>query len=75
MHPKTLTNFDADLQDSTVFASLIRSHYGEPTALKDFKMNLTDHSQMAHNAKRICEAVNEIGITSHIEPKDIFESP
>ena len=30
MHPKTLTNFDADLHDSTVFAALIRSHYGDP---------------------------------------------
>ena len=58
-----------------MFASLIRSNYGEPTALKDFKINLTDHSKMAHNAKRICVAVSVIGITSNIKPKDIFESP
>lgn len=29
-----LSNFDADLQDSTVFACLIRSHYGETNSLK-----------------------------------------
>lgn len=28
MHPKTLSNFDADLQDGQVFAALIKSHYG-----------------------------------------------
>jgi hypothetical protein len=28
MHPMTITNFDADLHDGQVFASLIRSHYG-----------------------------------------------
>jgi hypothetical protein len=28
MHPKTLSNFDADLQDSLVLASVIKSHYG-----------------------------------------------
>jgi hypothetical protein len=27
-HPKTITNFDADLQDGLVFAALIKSHYG-----------------------------------------------
>lgn len=29
-----LSNFDADLQDSTVFACLIKSHYGETNSLK-----------------------------------------
>jgi len=28
MHPKILSNFDADLQDGQVFAALIKSHYG-----------------------------------------------
>jgi hypothetical protein len=28
MHSKTLSNFDADLQDGQVFAALIKSHYG-----------------------------------------------
>ena len=29
-----LTNFDADLQDSSVFACLLKSHYGETNSLK-----------------------------------------
>lgn len=28
MHPKIITNFDADLHDGVVLASLIKSHYG-----------------------------------------------
>ena len=73
MHPRILTNFDADLQDSTVFAALIRSHYGEPGALRDFRNVVNDQGQAAHNAKRIVEAVSEIGITTHIKQEDIFE--
>jgi len=41
-HFKSLTNFDADLQDSTVFATLIKSHYGEASALKHFRMIATN---------------------------------
>ena len=73
MHPRLLSNFDADLQDSTVFAALIRNHYGEPAALRDFRNVVNDSGQAAHNAKRIVEAVNEIGITTHIKQEDIFE--
>ena len=35
MHSKTLSNFDADLQDGQVFASIIKSHYG--TGSKNIK--------------------------------------
>ena len=73
MHPRILTNFDADLQDSTVFAALIRSHYGEPNSLRDFRNVVNDQGQAAHNAKRIVEAVSEIGITTHVKQEDIFE--
>jgi hypothetical protein len=37
MHPKVITNFDADLHDGLVFASLIKSHYGNAQALSDLK--------------------------------------
>lgn len=42
MHPKTLSNFDADLQDSLVFASLIKSHYGANSSknIKDMKASV-----------------------------------
>lgn len=33
MHPKVITNFDADLHDGLVFAALIKSHYGNAQAL------------------------------------------
>lgn len=73
MHPKTLTNFDADLQDGTVFAALIRNHYGEPQAFKDFRTVVNDSNQVAHNSRRIVQAVEEIGISTHIKPNDISE--
>lgn len=44
MHPRILTNFDADLQDCTVFAALIKSHYGDPNSLKDFRSIVHDTS-------------------------------
>lgn len=38
MHPKTLSNFDADLQDSLVLAAVIKSHYGNTSKnLKEMK--------------------------------------
>ena len=72
MHPKTVTNFDADLQDGQVFAALIRSHYGDPQALADLKasMQYEDHTLM-FNAKRIIEGVHEIGLQTHLTPNDI----
>jgi hypothetical protein len=62
MHPMTITNFDADLHDGQVFASLIRSHYGNATALADLKGGIPYEEQILHSAKRIIEAVHEIGL-------------
>lgn len=73
MHPKTLTNFDNDLHDSTVFAALIRSHYGEPEAFKDFRNIPTDKLHFENNAKKVIRAINDIGIITHISYEDIVE--
>lgn len=53
LHPKTLINFDHDLRDGTVFAALIRSHYGEPPALnvKYFRNVPTEEKHREQNAK------------------------
>lgn len=37
MHPKTITNFDADLHDGLVIAALIKSHYGNSKSVKEMK--------------------------------------
>jgi len=70
---RQLTNFDADLQDSTVFACLIRSHYGETNSLKQFRPTANNHEQLMNNAKMIIKAVEEIGIQTHIMPADIAD--
>lgn len=70
---RTLTNFGRDLADSSVFACLIKSHYGETQALKQFRMVATSHEQLLTNAKMIIKAVEEIGIQTHIQPNDIVE--
>jgi len=73
LHPKTLSNFETDLCDSTVFAALIRSHYGEPENLKTFKPVANDPNSLYHNAKCIVDAIAEIGISTHITANDIAE--
>ena len=73
MHPRQIFNFDEHLRDSTVFAALIRSHYGDAAALKDFRNVAVDHSHYAHNANCIVRAIAQIGISTHIKPEDIIE--
>jgi Calponin homology (CH) domain len=71
LHPKTLYNFDSDLQDGTVFAALIRSHYGEPENFKKFRNVAADKHQRDKNIELVIQAVKEIGITTHITESDI----
>ena len=71
MHPKIITNFDVDLQDGLVFASLIRSHYGNAQALQELKVSVQHVEQVRFNAKCIIEAVHEIGLQTHLTPNDI----
>jgi len=70
-HPKTITNFDADLQDGLVFAALIKSHYGNAQALQDMRVGVQYEDQVTSNAKRIIDAVHEIGLQTHLTPNDI----
>ena len=69
--PKRLTNFDADLQDGRVFAALIQSHYGNVKNLKDIKTSCYNDDHLLFNAKRVIEAVHEIGLNTHVIPQDI----
>lgn len=72
MHPKTLSNFDADLQDSLVFAALIKSHYGSGSRnLKEMKPSVFNEEQVLHNARKLIDAVHEVGLTTHLVPQDI----
>ena len=69
--PKKLTNFDADLQDGRVFASLLQSHYGNIRNLKDMKTSCYNDDHLLFNARRIIEAVHEIGLSTHVQPSDL----
>jgi hypothetical protein len=73
MHPKTLSNFDADLQDSLVFPSLIKSHYGEKSSknIREMKASVFNEDQVLFNPKKLIDAVSEIGLTTHLTPQDI----
>jgi Calponin homology (CH) domain len=69
MHPKTLSNFDADMHDSLVFAAVIKSHYGSNSKnLKEMKPSVFNEEQVLHNAKKLIDAVHEIGLTTHLTP-------
>lgn len=71
MLPKRLSNFDADLQDGRVFTALIQSHYGNVKNLKDIKTSCYNDDHLLFNAKRVIEAIHEIGLNTHILPQDI----
>jgi len=69
--PKTLSNFDADLQDGRVFAALIQSHYGNVKGLKDIKTSCYNDDHLLFNAKRVIDAVHDIGLNTHVQAQDI----
>jgi hypothetical protein len=73
MHPKVITNFEDDLRDSLVFAALIRSHYGDTPALKgmEFAVGPDDQDKLNYNARKVLEAVTEIGLQTHLRYDDI----
>ena len=72
MHPKTLSNFDADLHDSLVLAAVIKSHYGSNSKnLKDMKQSVFNEEQVLHNAKKLIDTIHEIGLTTHLTPSDL----
>ena len=75
MHPKTITNFSADLQNSLVFEALIKNHYGEPEAFKHFRRVPTDDNHRVNNANIIIKACQQIGISTHLTAQDIYEQP
>jgi len=54
-----------------VVAALIKSHYGNAQSLADLKMSAPYDEQVMYNAKRIIEAVHEIGLQTHLTPNDI----
>jgi len=71
LHPKKITNFESDLQDSTVFKALIENHYGTTKALKDIKFNCFNEEQLVFNARKVVEAIHEIGLSTHVVHTDI----
>ncbi len=70
MHAKTISNFDADLQDSQVFAALIKSHYGLNASknIKEMKASVASEEQVLANARKLIDAVHEIGLSTHLTP-------
>mmetsp|Transcript_43635 Transcript_43635/g.42162 ORF Transcript_43635/g.42162 Transcript_43635/m.42162 type:complete len:100 (+) Transcript_43635:1513-1812(+) len=70
-HNKVLTNFDADLQDGMVFSALIRSHYGNARNIKELKEGTHYDDWILNNARRVIEAISEIGLQTYLTPQDI----
>jgi len=64
MYARTLSNFEDDLRDGVVFASLIKSHYGDAQSLKglEFSVAPDDQDRLNANARKVLEAVSEIGL-------------
>src|SRR3569833_500485 len=66
MHPKAITNFDADLLDGLVFAALIKSHYGNAKNIKDMKQSCYNDEHILFNVWKVIEAVSEIVLQTHL---------
>lgn len=73
MYQRTLTNFDHDLMDSSVFACLIKSHYGDTPSLAKFKFATTSTDEQLANAKMIIKSLDEIGISTHLKAEDVVD--
>jgi hypothetical protein len=54
-----------------VFASLIKSHYGNSKNIKEMKPSCFSEEQILYNARKVIEAVHEIGLQTHLTPNDI----
>ncbi len=74
MHPKSLTTFDADLHDGLVFGALIKSYYGNSKSVKEMKQVCYNDEHILFNAKRVIDAVSEIGLQTHLVPSDIAQA-
>ena len=61
-HAKTLTNFDDDLRDGTVIASVIKSHFENSKHIKDVKLSAHSEEIVLYNARKVIEAISEIGL-------------
>lgn len=57
-----MTNFDEDLRDGTVIAAVIKSHFENSKHIKDIKISAHSEEIVMYNAKKIIEAISEIGL-------------
>lgn len=52
-----------------VFAALIKSHYGNGSKnIKEMKTSVFNEEQVLFNARKLIDAVHEIGLTTHLVP-------
>lgn len=72
---KQITNFDQDLTDGTVLASLIQAHVGAVKALVGLKTNVTTEEHKLNNCERVLNAFSEIGAPSFITAQEISRMP
>src|SRR3569833_2566780 len=68
MHPKAITNFDADLHDGLVFTALIKSHYGNAKNIKDMKQSCYNDEHKQNKTKKNKKTKAEIGLQTHLTP-------
>lgn len=61
-HAKQLSNFDEDLRDGTVIAAVIKSHFENSKNIKDVKLSAHSEEIVVYNAKKVIEAISEIGL-------------
>ncbi len=71
---KTLTNFESDLQDSLVFAAIIKAYYKNVKGLVNMRTVSKTVDEYRSNAQKVIYTLkNELQLKTHITEEDIID--
>jgi len=75
-HPRVIKNFDQDLKDGHVLAAVIQSYVGvnASRSLQLLRFNPQSKEDYLHNAEKVINALEDIGLVTQLTPRDI-ETP
>ena len=71
LEERRVTNFEKDFRDGVLIGVLLQK-YANSSVLKNIKIPCTFEEDYRHNAEKIVRALEEIGLSSHLVPRDIF---
>lgn len=70
LEERRITNFDKDFRDGVMIAVLLQK-YANLKILRNMKVLCSNEEDYRQNANIVVKGLEEIGLNSHILPKDI----